>query len=68
MSPEYFIIPIIMGQAANIIDSLNIRIILFDFTLLAFYIYIMEHNVNVDNVTALAYNISSLSIEGSIEI
>jgi len=68
MSPEYFIIPIIMGQAANIIDSLNIRIILFDFTLLAFYIYIMEHNVNVDNVTAPAYNISSLSIEGSIEI
>jgi hypothetical protein len=68
MSPEYFIIPIIMGQAANIIDSLNIRIILFDFTLLAFYIYIMEHNVNVDNVTAPAYNISSLSIEGSTEI
>ena len=57
-----------MGQSANIIDSLNIRIILFDFTLLAFYIYIMEHNVNVDNVTAPAYNISSLGIEGSIEI
>jgi hypothetical protein len=68
MSPEYFIIPIIMGQAANIIDSLNIRIILFDFTLLSFYIYIMEHNVNVDNVTAPAYNISYLNIEGSTEI
>ena len=68
MSPEYFIIPIIMGQAANIIDSLNIRIILFDFTLLSFYIYIMEHNVNVDNVTAPAYNISSLNIKGSTEI
>ena len=68
MSPEYFIIPIVMGQASSIIESLKTGIILFDFTLLAFYIYIMEHNVNVDNVTAPAYNISSLSIEGSIEI
>ena len=47
MSPEYFIIPIIMGQASSIIESLKTGIILFDFTILAFFIF-MFYNSDID--------------------
>jgi hypothetical protein len=40
MSPEYFIIPIIMGQASSIIESLKTGILFFDMALLAFLIII----------------------------
>ena len=47
MSPEYFIIPIVMGQASSIIESLKTGIILFDFTLLAFIIF-MFYTSDID--------------------
>lgn len=47
MSPEYFIIPIIMGQASSIIEALKTGIILFDLTLLAFFIF-MFYNWDID--------------------
>ena len=40
MSPDYFIIPIIMGQASSIIESLKTGIILFDMMLLGFFIFL----------------------------
>jgi ATP-dependent 26S proteasome regulatory subunit len=40
MSPEYFIIPIIMGQASNIIESLKTGILFFDMTFLALLIFL----------------------------
>ena len=40
MSPEYFIIPLIMGQASGIIESLKTGIILFDITVLSLFIFL----------------------------
>lgn len=40
MSPDYFIIPIIMGQASGIIESLKTGIIFLDMAFLAFFIFL----------------------------
>ena len=40
MSPEYFIIPVIMGQASGIIESLKTGIILFDMAFLGFLVFL----------------------------
>lgn len=40
MSPEYFIIPIIMGQASSIIESLKTGILFFDIAFLGFLVFL----------------------------
>ena len=40
MSPEYFIISLIMGQASGIIESLKTGIILFDITVLSLFVFL----------------------------
>ena len=45
MSPEYFIIPIIMGQATSIINDLKTGVLLLDFMILIFFLF-MFYNVN----------------------
>lgn len=40
MSPEYFIIPIIMGQASSIIESIKTGVIFFDMALLGFLVFL----------------------------
>lgn len=40
MSPEYFIIPIIMGQASSIIEALKTGILFFDMALLGFLVFL----------------------------
>ena len=39
MSPEYFVIPLIMNQATSIIDTLKTGIIIFDFSILLIFIF-----------------------------
>lgn len=52
MNPEYFIIPIIMGQATSIIQSLKTGIVILDVTLLAFFIFLF-YNTDMDSVKDL---------------
>ena len=40
MSPDYFIVPIIMGQASSIINALKTGIIIFDFFMLIFFLFL----------------------------
>ena len=40
MSPEYFIIPIIMGQASSIIEALKTGFLFFDMALLGFLVFL----------------------------
>lgn len=40
MSPDYFIVPIIMGQASSIIESLKTGIIFFDMVFLCFFLFL----------------------------
>ena len=40
MSPDYFIIPIVMGQASSIIESLKTGVILFDLAFMGFLIFL----------------------------
>ena len=40
MSPEYFVIPLIMNQATSIINTLKTGIIIFDFSILLIFIFI----------------------------
>jgi ATP-dependent 26S proteasome regulatory subunit len=40
MSPEYFIIPIIMGQASSIIEALKTGILFFDIAFLGFLVFL----------------------------
>ena len=40
MSPEYFVIPLIMGQASGIIEAMKTGIIMFDFSLLVFLLFL----------------------------
>jgi hypothetical protein len=47
MSPDYFIIPIIMGQASSIIEALKTGIIFFDMALLGFLIFLF-YNTDKD--------------------
>lgn len=49
MSPEYFIIPIIMGQATSIIQALKTGIVLFDISLLVFLMFLF-YNVDMDYI------------------
>jgi ATP-dependent 26S proteasome regulatory subunit len=39
MSPEYFVIPLIMNQATSIIETLKTGIIIFDFSILLIFIF-----------------------------
>ena len=45
MTPEYFIIPIIMGQATSIISALKTGVLLLDFLILIFFLF-MFYNTN----------------------
>ena len=47
MTPDYFIIPIIMGQASSIIEALKTGIIFFDMALLGFLIFLF-YNTDKD--------------------
>jgi ATP-dependent 26S proteasome regulatory subunit len=49
MSPEYFIIPLVMGQATSIINALKTGIVLFDISLLVFFIFLF-YNTDMDVV------------------
>ena len=49
MTPDYFIIPIIMGQASSIIEALKTGIIFFDMALLGFLIFLF-YNTDKDYV------------------
>ena len=40
MSPEYFVIPLIMGQASGIIDAMKTGIIFLDFSILLFFLFL----------------------------
>jgi ATP-dependent 26S proteasome regulatory subunit len=52
MSPDYFVIPIIMGQASSIIESLKTGIIFFDMALLGFLI-LLFYNTDKEYLQAL---------------
>jgi hypothetical protein len=52
MSPEYFIIPIIMGQASSIIESLKTGILFFDMALLGFLVFLF-YNTDKEYLTEL---------------
>ena len=49
MSPEYFIIPIVMGQATSIINALKTGYVFVDISLLAFFIFLF-YNTDMDVV------------------
>jgi len=49
MSPDFFIIPIIMGQASSIIESLKTGIIFFDIALLGLLIFLF-YNTDKDHL------------------
>jgi ATP-dependent 26S proteasome regulatory subunit len=49
MSPDFFIIPIIMGQASSIIEALKTGIIFVDMALLGFFIFLF-YNTDKDYV------------------
>ena len=40
MSPEYFVIPLIMGQASGIIEAMKTGIIFLDFSILLFFLFL----------------------------
>jgi len=40
MSPEYFVIPLIMGQASGIIEAIKTGIIIFDLSILVIFLFI----------------------------
>ena len=54
MSPEYFIIPIIMGQASGVIEAIKTGIILFDCAMLMFFLF-MFYIVDIDTVKHFYY-------------
>jgi hypothetical protein len=53
MSPDYFIVPIIMGQASGIIESLKTGIIFLDMVFLAFFIFLF-YNTDKEYLTDLS--------------
>jgi len=52
MSPEYFIIPIIMGQASSIIEALKTGVLLFDMALLGFLVFLF-YNTDKEYINEL---------------
>jgi hypothetical protein len=54
MSPEYFIIPIIMGQASSIIDAIKTGIIIFDCAMLMFFLFVF-YSTDMEMLKGLYY-------------
>ena len=53
MSPDYFIVPIIMGQASSIIESLKTGIIFFDMVFLCFFL-LLFYNTDKEYLNELS--------------
>lgn len=55
MSPEYFVIPLIMNQATSIINTLKTGIIIFDFSILLIFIF-MFYMTDVNYIKKYYYS------------
>jgi hypothetical protein len=55
MSPEYFVIPLIMNQATSIINTLKTGIIIFDFSILLIFLF-MFYTADVNYIKKYYYS------------
>jgi len=57
MSPEYFVIPLIINQATSIIETLKTGIIIFDFSILLIFLF-MFYTVDINYITKYYFSLT----------